>query len=470
MEKKMNNSPLLPIAVCLIAGVIAGWWLIPNIPLPVVLAAMVVATFFCNRWPHVQSIAIGCCFMVLGMTLAQQEWSADTKPHTRQLEGVVMGEPSEKPQTIGIDLLVPDLDTTMRCYLWKDENSRRVRLGDVLTVRLKADQPAASPLFVRSWQWEFGGGALKAMSRWQAIRLRFLFIRHRLLERLKVGYASPNPSWEDSDLTAVLAAMALGDKSALTSELRDTYSVSGASHILALSGLHLGIVYVLLTWLTLRRRRFWLSQLFIVGGIWGFALLTGLSSSITRAAVMFSLYAVFAIRSRRLPPLNVLAFAAIIIILFDVTALFDLGFQLSFAAVTAILVGMPLFERLWRPTHPVVRWGWALVGMSVCAQLGVAPLVAFHFGRLPTYFLLTNFIAIPAATVILYGVLLVLVVPSATPLLLWVVGWLNASLGAISALPYASIDGLHPSVVQTVAWYVLIALTVRAMYILLPRR
>ena len=459
----MYNSPLVPIAICLILGIVAGRWLMPAVPMVYVLVGMTGVAMACGRWAYVQSVAIGACVVALGMTLAQMEWAGDQTLHAQRIEGVVMGEPSEKPHTIGIELLVPDRGTTLRCYLWKDERSRRVLLGDALTMQTEEDLPPETSLLVRSWQWDFGGGALSEMSRWQVTRLRFLLWRHRLLEHLRSSDA-------DESLYAVLAAMTLGDKSALTKDLRDTYAVSGASHILALSGLHLGIVYVLLTWLTMRRRRFWLAQLVIVASIWAFALLTGLSASITRAAIMFSLYAVFSLRTGRMPTLNVLAFAAIVILVFDVGTLFDLGFQMSFLAVTAILVGMPLAERLWRPAHPVVRWAWALVGMSVCAQVGVAPLVAYHFGRLPVYFLLTNFIVVPAATVILYGALLTLIIPMAATPLLWVVGWLNAALGTIASLPYASIDGLHPSVVQTVAWYVLIALIVRAMYILFPLR
>ena len=95
--------------------------------------------------------------------------------------------------------------------------------------------------------------------------------------------------------------------------------------------------------------------------------------------------------------------------------------------------------------------------MSVAAQVGVAPLIAYYFGRFSTWFLLTNFIAIPAATLILYLALVALLLPLTGTLLLWVVGWLNRALTFIAvSLPCASIEGLHPSAVQTAMVYVVL--------------
>ena len=95
-----------------------------------------------------------------------------------------------------------------------------------------------------------------------------------------------------------------------------------------------------------------------------------------------------------------------------------------------------------------------MVGMSLAAQIGVAPIIAYHFGRFSTYFLFTNLLVIPLATIILYGTLLVLIIPMLSPALLWVVALLNKALEWLSQVPYASIDGLHPSTLQIVLFYV----------------
>lgn len=291
----------------------------------------------------------------------------------------------------------------------------------------------------------------RSFSHMERVLQRCLDYRQELLDRYRTQTA-------EEEQYAVLAAMTLGDKSALTKELRETYSVTGASHVLALSGLHLGIIYLLLFRLTLGRRRSWLSQVIIILSIWAFAFLTGLSTSVVRSATMISIYALFSVGGRHRSPVNILCFTAIVMLLVNPASLFDIGFQLSFSAVLAILLLMPLFESFF-PEHyfegrPLQHYIYNMVGLSVAAQVGVAPLIAFYFGRFSTYFLLTNFIVIPAATMILYGALLVVMIPSLAPVLLGFVGILNKALGWVSQMPCASIDGLHPSVLQICLLYV----------------
>jgi competence protein ComEC len=231
--------------------------------------------------------------------------------------------------------------------------------------------------------------------------------------------------------------------------------------VLALSGLHLSIIYLLLSRLTLGRRRWWLTQVLVVLAIWAYALLTGLSVSVVRAATMLTVYALFSLGGRRRSSLGVLSFTALVMLLVSPASLFDVGFQLSFAAMLAILTLQPLFERLvsrdWLLEHPLWRWLWGLTTVSVAAQVGTAPLVAYYFGRFSTYFLLTNFIVIPLTTAILYLALAALLLPVAGIALLTVVGWLNSALTFIAGrLPCPSIEGLHPSVLQTAMVYVII--------------
>ena len=319
-------------------------------------------------------------------------------------------------------------------------------MGDNLLVCIRDSQ------FISRDSWHRGGDGFSHLSNIQRLRLRALQWRSTLVQRI----ISPD---DDSDAQAVLAAMVLGDKSELSKELRATYSATGASHILALSGLHLGIIYLLLTQLTLGRRRMWLTQVPVVLGIWAFALITGLSTSVVRAAMMISLYAVFSLGGRRQSPLGVLSFTAIIMLLFNSDSLYDIGFQLSFMAMLGILIFVPLFERMvsirWLMEHRVVKWLMAMMTMSVAAQLTTAPLVAYHFGRFSTYFLLTNLLAIPIATLILYVAVATLIVPAVAGVLGWLAGVLNAVLGWVSGLPLASIEGLHPSLLQVAMMYLL---------------
>ena len=301
-----------------------------------------------------------------------------------------------------------------------------------------------------------------SMSRLDKSKAYFLNQRGILLDRLA-------DSGVDGDAYAVVAAMALGDKSALTHEIRDTYSVSGASHVLALSGLHLGIIYGLL-WLLLPHRR-WpaVSQTVILIAIWLYVLLVGMPVSVVRSAVMLTVYGILSIAHRNKMSVNALAFTAIVMLLWNPEWLFDIGFQLSFMAVLAILLFVPVFEDMFSAQylqeHRWFRRVWGLVAVSVSAQIGVAPLIAYYFGRLSTYFLLTNFIVLPAAYLILGLSLIVLLFPSLAYILLYIVDTLNAVLLRITAIPGSSIDGFHPNVLQVVLTYVIIFCT----YLLIER-
>ncbi len=261
------------------------------------------------------------------------------------------------------------------------------------------------------------------------------------------------------DQYAVVAAMTLGDKSALTRELKETYNVTGASHILALSGLHLGIIYALLSLLTVGRRWRSITQILIILSIWAFVFLVGMPTSVVRAAVMLTVYALLSLGYRERMSVNTLAFTAIVMLLYNPLSLFTVSFQLSFMAVLSILLFAPLFNRAFSAeylqSHRVVKWLWGIAAVSCAAQIGVAPLIAYYFGRFSPWFLLSNFIVIPAATVILYLSLLVLLIPGLAVLLVKVVAFLNGMLTHLSALPAASIE-VSPSLLQVILIYMVI--------------
>lgn len=294
----------------------------------------------------------------------------------------------------------------------------------------------------------------------------FLHQRSVLLERLEKAGLS-------DDQYAVVAAMALGDKSALTKELKETYSKTGASHVLALSGLHLGIIYALLSMLVVGRRWQVITQVAMILSIWAFVFLVGMSASVVRSAVMLTVYALLALGHRQKMSVNTLAFTAIVMLLVTPKALFDIGFQMSFMAVFSILLFVPLFYRPFSAeylmTHRAISWLWGMVAVSIAAQIGVAPLIAYYFGRFSCYFLLTNFIVIPAATLILYLSLATLLIPAIGVLLASIVGLLNTTLLYIATIPGATIENLHPSIMLTASIYGIIFAAYYLLWLTIPK-
>ena len=300
------------------------------------------------------------------------------------------------------------------------------------------------------------------VSKLERSRNYFLSQRARLLDRL-------SENGVDGDVYAVVAAMALGDKSQLTKELRETYTVTGAAHVLALSGLHLSIIYTLLSLFFCRQRWQIVSQVLIVISIWLFVFLVGMSSSVVRSAVMLTVYALLSLGDRNRMSVNTLAFTAIIMLMVHPLSLFDIGFQLSFLAVLSILIWYPVFEGVipqpFLMSHRLVRWLWSLLAVSCAAQLGTAPLIAYYFGRFSSLFLITNLVVLPFAPLIIYLTLAVLFIPSLAYILVYIVSALNGVLNFMASIPWVSIEALHPSILQIMMIYVIIAAT----YLLIDR-
>ena len=300
------------------------------------------------------------------------------------------------------------------------------------------------------------------VSRMERSKNYFLSQRARLLDRL-------SENGVDGDVYAVVAAMALGDKSQLTKELKETYAVTGAAHVLALSGLHLSIIYTLLSLLLGRRRWQVVSQVLIIICIWLFVFLVGMSASVVRSAVMLTVYALLSLGDRNRMSVNTLAFTAIIMLMVHPLSLFDIGFQLSFLAVLSILIWYPVFEGVipqsFLMSHRLVRWLWSLLAVSCAAQLGTAPLIAYYFGRFSSLFLITNLVVLPFAPLIIYLTLAVLFIPSLAYILVYIVSALNGVLNFMASIPWVSIEALHPSILQIMMIYVIIAAT----YLLIDR-
>ena len=206
---------------------------------------------------------------------------------------------------------------------------------------------------------------------------------------------------------AVAGALLLGFRSGLDQDLRNSYAASGAMHILAVSGLHVGILYIFLIWSLgiFKHFKFYIPArlITILLLIWAYAIVTGLSPSVTRASTMFSFLILARSSKRNTNIYNTLAFSAIIQLIADPFVLFLAGFQLSYLAVAGIAFYQPRFYSLLRVKNPFARKIWALITVSFSAQLLIFPLIIFYFNQFPAYFLLTNIFAIPLAMIILYS-------------------------------------------------------------------
>lgn len=294
-------------------------------------------------------------------------------------------------------------------------------------------------------------------------------LRTHLLQRLRTHL--------DGQSLEVAAAMTLGDKQLITNETRLLYSETGASHILALSGLHLSILFALFNLLLLRPLRSirWVGtvvQLVFLSVLWGFVVMVGAPLSLVRAAVMLTLVQFSVLLQRDRISLHNLSLAALLLLLWSPQSLFDVGFQLSFMAVLSILVITPRLPRLTPVVESAsllwhIKW-WMinavqdLLRVSIAAQIGTLPLVLYYFHTFPTYALPLSLWVIPLAGVVLILALLFFLIPCASVFLGTLLGGalslMHVGLDGASRLPFASFH-LPVTLPAVVLLYCLVPLT-----------
>jgi len=249
---------------------------------------------------------------------------------------------------------------------------------------------------------------------------------------------------------AVASALLLGQNDMLDNETIQAYAGSGVMHILSVSGLHVGIIYLivnfLLGFLKKKGSQLYIKTVMLILIIWAYALLTGLSPSVMRAATMFSFITIGNASNRNVHIINSLATSALILLLIDPLMISNVGFQLSYIAIIGIVfINKPLTD-LWYPSSWLVRHIWNLITISIAAQIATAPMVLFYFHQFPAYFLPANLIAIDLsffAIVSGLGVLVTSVIPTVSNLLAVItnslIQALNWSMNYIEDLPNAVI-------------------------------
>ncbi|MCF6333620.1 MAG: ComEC family competence protein [Draconibacterium sp.] len=203
----------------------------------------------------------------------------------------------------------------------------------------------------------------------------------------------------------ILSALTLGYKRELDPETKRIFSASGAMHVLAVSGLHVGIVFWMITLLFgfLRKQKSGKIIFTIISilSLWSYAFITGLSPSVMRASTMFTIFVIGDNLNRKANTYNSLAASALLLLLFNPNNLFEVGFQLSYSAVFGIVFLQPKLSKLIRAKNKILKYFWSLLTISVAAQIATFPLISFYFNQFPSYFWLTNLIIIPVVMILI---------------------------------------------------------------------
>jgi len=293
-------------------------------------------------------------------------------------------------------------------------------------------------------------------------------IRQHINKKLKPYHFKP-------DELAIINALLLGQRQDISEEVYTSYTNAGAIHILAVSGLHVGIILLILSFIFKPLERFkhgkLIKTILLVSILWSFALIAGLSASVTRAVTMFSIVAIALNLKRPTNIYNTLAISMFVILLFKPLFIFDVGFQLSYLAVFAIVVIDPLLYNLWKPKSWIIDKFWHTFTITISAQFGIIPVSLYYFHQFPGLFFISNLIIIPFLGIILgLGIIVILlavlnILPQFGAFIYgYIISLMNSFVAWVSKQEAFLLKDISFSLLYVIVSYVLIITFVRLLF------
>lgn len=491
----LHRHPLIRILIPLLGGILFAEFTDISVDLKLLVFILIVLFSFLfsldrkslpYRYRWVLGALISLSFFTIGF-LRMQEVARpmEATEETTLYKGIVESRDIETEEFIRYALSIDgDTDKLVYLYHYKDSVHSTYKVGEVLSFQGRLNQPD-SPLFEEDFNYA-------QFLKHKHIKGLF-YLKHDAVSLL--GDASTSwPYWLykyrdklsdryqqlglEGDELALVSALTLGVKDEFTEDVKISYSEAGVSHVLALSGLHIGLLFVLLVstfQFVFRRIRIKqiLSLIFTVALLWFFVLFVGASPSIVRSASLFSLLAIAQLLRRERIGLNTLGFVALVLLLYNPYWIFDLGFILSFSAVTSILLFQPCIVKYYKPKNPILNYLWQLVVISLVAQIGTLPWTIYYFHAIPLYFLIANILVVPLITILLYVLVVfvfVLWIPGLSVLMSKIVillaGLLNNIVLVISDLPMATIKNIYLYKSELILLFILLG----TLYYLMTQR
>lgn len=507
MNNPLSKTPFLFLLLPLIAGIILQYYLDldksdVNIWSIVFILIGGLTMLLCYKIPSKEEFrfrwlfGLGIIVLLVGIGISttnnKQKEASIVLPNKAEIyKGIVLDIPKEKAKTQAYHIELADLNKQITAYVHRDSLSWDLSPGDVILFKTTLQpfknmgnpndfdyasymrtQGYAATAYVASGYW------MKTDEKYWSLKTVALNCRKQILSFYRsLGF--------DNNEYAILSALTLGYQDALSEDIKHAFRTTGTVHVLSVSGLHVGIIYAMISFLLsfIKRssRYYWLKPILIIIFLWCYAFITGLSPSVVRASAMLTVFCTSELLNRRHSSKHSIYIAAFFILLIDPMALFDIGFQLSFVSVIAILYLHPAFSNSLRIKNKVSRYIWQLFTLSLVAQLGAFPLCLYYFGTFPTYFFITNLLIVPLVSLITYAFggiviakLLALIFSSYSEILYFIpvkvlkflVEVMKRLIHFFEQLPGAQIEGVSISFIQLV----IILLIIISMVVFLQRR
>ncbi len=494
MRSFWHSSPLTRIVIAMVFGITAGHFA-PRIPSIVIFLSIMicfgvliwrVGGVVQNRRSPIFGLFGALCFLLLGFGFVQMESTTTPVelPHQKMIyRGTVEFAPKKGDKFDQIEIKLSSIQNSRGehqhintgCLIYSKEVGD-LAPGDVVTFHSSIKPPNQS---VNPGQFNYaeyleskgvfymGFADSVVVDHLKGDRRFIHFIRQVQMDLVSVFERSLMGDREKE----VASALILGFRQSLDKDLKASYADAGVVHILAVSGLHVGIIYlvlqyILLGWMPSRYKKN-IGITLVLLFLWGYAAISGFSPSVLRATTMFSFIAIGKSIDRYNSIYNNLAASAIVLLLINPSILFEVGFQLSYAAVVGIALFFKPIHDLWIPKSKWLDKIWSIAVVSFCAQLMTFPLSVFYFHQFPNYFMVSNLCIIPLTGVTIYSGLIALLfswVPYLGEIIFWIpqgfIWTLNFIVDAFANAPGAVSRGLR----FTTPTVILLYLTIFMIY------
>jgi competence protein ComEC len=486
----MKEEPFIRLVIPFIAGIATAYYSSISInTYAIILVAcfvgLVVFSFttlsfrFTYHWVH--AVLINSILFFFGCLITELSNHEEDKQKLEQLSTsgapiiVSIKEPlSEKPKSWKALASVSNLSTDILVYFRKDSSLTKLHYGDRIAF--------ARPLSPIENLPAFGTFDYKKYCALKNIHYqvflqprefillegkdinqfnRFLFtIQHWVIETIRKYI----PGKKESGLAE---ALLIGYKDDVDKDIMKSYSNTGVIHVVAISGLHLGLIYILLKYLCYPfKKRKWLTAIIIISGLWIFSLLAGGSPSVLRSAVMFTFIVAGESFNRKTSIYNNLAASAFFLLCYNPYWLWDLGFQLSYLALLSIVIFQKPIYHLFVTKNKILDNIWKLNAVTISAQILTTPVCIFYFNQFPNLFLITNFIAVPLSSIILMGEIGLCAVSSIKTIavftgtcLHYLIYLMNTAVDYLCSFPFSVTSNLQMNFPQLITSYSFILFT-----------
>jgi len=424
MKNSLAKTPFLFLLIPLLAGIILQYYF--HIDRSAVIfvfagAGLMLLSYFVSlpkqyKWRWLFGAGLFLFLIAIGIvsTSLRQSQSAYTFSGLKEnYIGIVTDIPQQKQKSIACNIELEGSNKNIVCYFQPGIRSRQLKAGDEIIfegsikpfVHFGNPDEFDYPRYM--YHKCFAGRSYLYSSNWEAtgekqtsLKIISLQFRKKILD----FYAILNL---DDDAYSILSALTLGYRDALSDDLKQSFRATGTAHVLAVSGLHAGIIYgviisifILLFGKRVRHNR--IIQFSIIVILWLYAFITGLSPSVIRAVIMLSIFSIANIAGRKGFTYNTIALAAFFMLIYNPFYLYDLGFQLSFTAVIFIRFLQPYLSNIFIIKNKYTKRIWALFTLSLSAQIGTFPLCLYYFGTFPTYFFISNLFVVPLVSLLIY--------------------------------------------------------------------